>query len=93
MTEKKDIKDFINKPFSKHSLDTLKILNQIRSRPNKNKYCLICIEPYKVWQLAKLTGKRGEPAKPIKNKYFTNLEKAERYVFKLRYKSLKKILK
>ena len=96
---KKDIKlekniiNFLDQPFSKHSLDTLKVLNKLRSTTNKGKYCLICIKPFKIWQLAKLTGKRGKPAIPIKNKFFTNLETAERYVFKLRWKSINKIKK
>ena len=89
----KNIDNFLKKPFSCHNLDTLKILNKLRSTTNKGKYCLICIKPFKIWQLAKLTGKRGKPAIPIKNKYFTNLEVAERYVFKLRWQSINKIKK
>ena len=80
-----NIKKFMNKPFSKHNLETLKILNKIRSAKTKNKYCLICIKPFKLWQLAKMTGKRGYPPISI-NKFFNNLEEAERYVFKIRTK-------
>ena len=87
----KNIINFLNKPFSCHNLDTLKILNKLRSASNKGKYCLICIKPFEIWQLAKLTGMRGKPAVPIKNKYFNDLEEAERYVFKLRWKSINKI--
>ena len=42
---KKDIKlekniiNFLDQPFSKHSLDTLKVLNKLRSTANKGKYC------------------------------------------------------
>ena len=81
----KNIKNFLNKPFAKHNLETLKILNKLRSQNTKNKYCLICIQPFKLWQLAKMTGERGSPPKKI-NKFFTNLEEAERYVFKKRTK-------
>ena len=85
MNKEKIIK-FLNNPFSKHDLETLKFLNKLRSTNTKNKYCLVCIEPFKLWQLAKMTGKRGCPPKPI-NKYFKDLKEAERYVFKLRTKS------
>ena len=81
----KNIKNFLKKPFAKHNLETLKILNKLRSQNTKNKYCLICIQPFKLWQLAKMTGERGSPPKKIK-KFFTNLEEAERYVFKKRTK-------
>ena len=81
----KNIKNFLKKPFAKHNLETLKILNKLRSQNTKNKYCLICIKPFKLWQLAKMTGERGSPPKKI-NKFFTNLEEAERYVFKKRTK-------
>ena len=81
----KNIKNFLKKPFAKHNLETLKILNKLRSQNTKNKYCLICIQPCKLWQLAKMTGERGSPPKKIK-KFFTNLEEAERYVFKKRTK-------
>ena len=87
----KNIINFLNKPFSNHTLETLKVLNKLRSTSNNGKYCLICIKPFEIWQLAKLTGQRGKPAVPIKNKYFTNLEEAERYVFTLRWKSINKI--
>ena len=78
-----NIKKFINNPFSKHNLETLKILNKLRSSNIKNKYCLICVKPFKLWQLAKMTGKRGYPPVSI-NKFFNSLEEAERYVFKIR---------
>ena len=81
----KNIKNFLKKPFAKHNLETLKILNKLRSQNTKNKYCLICIQPFELWQLAKMTGERGSPPKKIK-KFFTNLEEAERYVFKKRTK-------
>jgi len=77
------VSSFLNKPFSKHNLETLKILNILRSAKTKNKYCLICIKPFQLWQLAKMTGTRGNTPKLI-NKFFNNLEDAERYVFKLR---------
>ena len=80
-----NVKKFLKKPFSKHNLETLKILNNLRSVNTKNKYCLICVKPFKLWQLAKLSGERGIPPKKI-NKFFKNLEDAERYVFKLRTK-------
>ena len=82
----KNISDFLNKPFSKHSLDTLKILNKLRSVKTQGKFCLICIKKFKIWQLAEMSGKRGIPAKPL-NKFFYNLEEAEKFVFNLRFKN------
>ena len=89
---KKNIFNFLNKPFSKQSLDTLKILNKLRSVKTKGKFCLICIKKFKVWQLAEMSGERGKPAKPL-NKYFNNLEEAEKFVFNLRFKNINNINK
>ena len=84
---KKDklFKKFFKKPFAKHNLETLKLLNNLRSIKTKNKYCLICVKPFKLWQLAKMSGERGVPPKKI-NKFFKDLEDAERYVLKIRTK-------
>ena len=79
-------KKFLKQPFAKHNLEILKLLNNLRSIKTKNKYCLICIKPFKLWQLAKMSGERGVPPKKI-NKFFKNLEDAERYVLKIRTKS------
>ena len=85
-TLNKNMMNFLENPFTKHNLETLKVMNKLRSVNTKNKYCLICIKPFRLWQLAKMTGKRGHPPKSI-NKFFTNLKDAERYVFKIRNKS------
>ena len=76
---------FLKQPFAKHNLETLKLLNNLRSIKTKNKYCLICINHLNYGNLQKCLGERGVPPKKI-NKFFKNLEDAERYVFKIRTK-------
>lgn len=77
--------EFKAKPIGKHSAELQKILNLFRGEAQKDKYVLVCTEPYKRWALAQLTGVRGEPVR-MTNEVFHSLEEAEWHVFKLRWK-------
>ncbi|MEC9248396.1 MAG: hypothetical protein VX986_05195 [Pseudomonadota bacterium] len=81
------IEEFKKNPVGHHSPPLQKLLNIMRGAPMTNKYCLIVDEPNREWTLAKTTGKPGEAVKPTKRR-FKNLEDAEWFVFKERWKSL-----
>ena len=51
----------------------------------KGKHCLVCTKPGREWRLAQLSGVRGKPVKLL-DKTFDNIDDAERYVFRLRWK-------
>jgi hypothetical protein len=77
--------EFMETPVGIHSAGLQRILNVFRGEPLTGKYVLVEVEPHVKWQLAQLTGQRGAPI-PLLDKFFTDLESAERAVFKLRWK-------
>lgn len=82
------IDEFRQRPIGPHSPNLQRLLNAMRGAPTAGKYCLICTKPYREWQLARLSGKRGVPATPIDGETFTSLEQAEWAVFRRRWKEL-----
>ena len=79
------VDEFMEKPIGHHSPDLQRVLNTLRGVDVKDKHCLICTKPGREWRLAQLSGVRGKPVKLLK-KTFTNIDDAERYVFRLRWK-------
>lgn len=79
------VDEFMEKPIGHHSPDLQRVLNTLRGVDVKDKHCLICTKPGREWRLAQLSGVRGKPVKLL-NKTFTNIDDAERYVFRLRWK-------
>jgi len=53
----------------------------------KDKYVVVCTKPYKEWTLAQLPGQRGKPIRMHKDQVFTDLDDAERAIFKLRWEA------
>ena len=86
--EQRAIAEFRKMPIGHHSTELQVILNELRGLPMENKHCLVCTKPSREWQLAKTSGIRGKPVKMLSKK-FTNLEDAEWYVFKQRWKQLR----
>tara|TARA_B100000809_G_C14822563_1_gene417978 strand:+ start:77 stop:367 length:291 start_codon:yes stop_codon:yes gene_type:complete len=86
--ESRAIEEFRKTPIGHHSTDLQVILNELRALPMEDKHCLVCTKANREWQLAKTTGVRGKPIKMLSKK-FTNLEDAEWYVFKQRWKQLR----
>ena len=86
--ESRAIEEFRKTPIGHHSPELQVILNEFRGQPMEDKYCLICTKANREWQLAQTTGVRGKPVKMLSKK-FTNLEDAEWYVFKQRWKQLR----
>lgn len=83
----RDVVDEFNaKPIGHHSPALQRVLNVIRGQPVADKYVLVCVTPYKEWRLAQLTGERGKPVRLLKDQIFTDLEAAEREVFRRRWK-------
>ncbi len=78
------LNEFNLRPIGKHSQSLQRALNIMRGEPVTGRYVLVILEPYKKWMLGELTGKRGQPVKTHKDKIFTSIEDAERYVFQLR---------
>ena len=81
------IEEFRANPIGHHSPDLQRLLTRMRGAPMADKYCLVVVEPNREWQLAKTTGKAGQPVKLLKQR-FTSQEDAEWYVFRQRWKAL-----
>ena len=80
------VSEFQQKPIGHHSPKLQRVLNVFRGEDAKDKYVLICTKPNKEWTLGLLPGERGEPVKILKDQVFTNVEDAEREVFRRRWK-------
>jgi hypothetical protein len=78
-------REFMAAPVGLHSPGLQRVLNVLRGEPLAGKYVLIEITPHQQWQLAQLTGQRGQPVERL-DTTFTDLETAEREVFSLRWK-------
>ena len=78
--------EFMEKPVGHHSAGLQRLLNLFRGEPLEGKYVLVCAKPHREWRLARLTGIRGKPVEMVGDVRFTDLETAERAVFRLRWK-------
>jgi hypothetical protein len=79
------IDEFRQHPIGHHSPNLQRLLNMMRGAPNAGKYCLICIEPFRLWHLARMTGIRGEPPVLVEGEVFGDLREAEWSVFRRRW--------
>jgi hypothetical protein len=77
--------EFMRVPVGHQSPGLQRVLHVFRGEPLAGKYVLICTKPHKEWQLARLSGERGKPP-TLENKFYSNLEEAERDVFRRRWK-------
>ena len=80
------VEEFNAKPIGHHSPALQRVLNVFRGEPMQDKYVLICTKPHKEWTLGQLSGERGKPVKIFKKQVFTNVEDAEREIFRRRWK-------
>jgi hypothetical protein len=78
-------REFMASPVGLHSPGLQRVLNVMRGEPLAGKYVLVEISPHQQWQLARLTGERGQPV-PLLDTVFTDLLSAERAIFALRWK-------
>ena len=80
------VEEFNAKPIGHHSPALQRVLNVFRGEPMQDKYLLICTKPHREWTLGQLSGERGKPVKIFKKQVFTNVEDAEREIFRRRWK-------
>ncbi|MCV7014394.1 hypothetical protein H7I40_18570 [Mycolicibacterium madagascariense] len=78
-------REFMAKPVGLHSPGLQRVLNVLRGEPLAGKYVLIEVTPHQCWQLARLSGIRGQ-APIVLDTVFTDLLTAEREVFALRWR-------
>jgi hypothetical protein len=78
-------REFLVSPVGLHSPGLQRVLNVLRGEPLAGKYVLIEITPHQQWRLGRLTGERGR-AVDVLDTTFTDLETAEREVFRLRWR-------
>jgi len=77
---------FLANPVGYHSPDLQRVLNVLRGSGPAGKYVLIVREPYRRWGLGRLPGKRGAALEVIQDVEFTDLDDAERDIFRRRWK-------
>ena len=81
-------REYAANPTGAHSPDLQFILQHFRKTPCAGKYVLVALEPHRRWALGTLTGTRGDPVVVDEDTVFTDLERAEAHVFRLRWKAL-----
>ncbi|MBL9034099.1 MAG: hypothetical protein JNN33_04995 [Rhodospirillaceae bacterium] len=81
------VEEFRAQPVGPHSPGLQRILNAMRSAPQAGKYVLVATKPHREWTLGILSGKRGEPVQ-LTSHVFTDLNEAELYVFRARWKAM-----
>lgn len=79
------IEEMRKTPVGHHSPGLNRILTLLRGEPTEGKEVLVIEEPHKTWRLGICSGERGTPIRMTK-KIFHDLEEAEWYVFKRRWK-------
>ena len=80
--------EFSAAPVGKHSPNLQLLLLYMRGAPVKDKHVLVAETPHKSWVLGQLTGIRGNPVRVHPEVRFTDLDEAERHIFRLRWKTL-----
>ena len=80
--------EFLEQPFGYRSPGLQRVLNAMRGQGPAGKYVIVCKEPYRRWQLARLPAKRGEPVIECPGVEYTELAAAERDVFMRRWRDL-----
>ena len=82
------VEAFMNNPRGPHSPELQRLVNKLRFEPTmKDKYVVVCTKPHAEWTLAQLPGERGKPIRMHEGTVFTNLDDAERAIFKLRWEA------
>ncbi len=80
--------EFDRNPVGHHTPPLERLLLRLRGAPTPGKYVLLTLEPHRRWMLARLTGEKSDPVRPLSNQIFTDLHDAERAVFRLRWQAL-----
>lgn len=77
---------FRDAPYGPHGPEMQRIVSILRGPPVKGKYVLVCTKPHREWVLGRLPGAADKPVEILPDHVFTDLEAAEWFVFKLRWK-------
>ncbi len=77
--------EFRKMPVGHHSPGLQRVLNLFRSGPLAGHYVLISLIPYEKWQLARLSGVRGQAPVPVEGAVYDDLRAAEWDVFRRRW--------
>ena len=80
--------EFMADPFGYRSPGLQRVLNVMRSLGPEGKYVILCKEPYRRWQLARLPARRGDAISEIAGVEYGDLATAERDVFLRRWRDL-----
>ncbi|MCG3769261.1 MAG: hypothetical protein JW384_00382 [Nitrosomonadaceae bacterium] len=78
--------EFLANPIGLHSIELERLLLKFRGWPLQNRLVVVCLNPYREWIVARLTGERGKPIEPVDNEVFNSVEDANRSIFRLRWK-------
>lgn len=81
-------REFLAKPIGYHSPGLQRVLNRMRGPHWDFKYVLVVEERHAKWRLGKLPARRGAPVTLVEGVTYTNLEDAERDIFRRRWKDL-----
>lgn len=82
------VEAFLANPRGPHSPELQRLVNELRfDKTMKDKYVVVCTKPHQEWTLAQLPGERGKSIRLHKDQVFTNLDDAERAVFRLRWEA------
>ena len=81
-------REFMADPFGYRSPGLQRVLNVMRGLGPHGKYVILCKEPYRRWQLARLPARRGEPLEAVDGADYGDLAAAERDVFLRRWRDL-----
>lgn len=82
------IDEFMERPRGPYSLELTQLVNRTRLGPIAGRYVLVTVKRHQEWVLAQLPGTRGGKVIFHWDKRFTDLDEAERYVFRLRWQEL-----
>ena len=81
-------REFMAQPIGLHSPNLQRLLRSMRGGPVAGKYALLKSKPGREWMLMQLSGERGKPPKLYEDVVFTDLDEAERHVFRLRWRQI-----
>jgi len=81
-------REFLKQPFGFRSPGLQRVLNVMRGQGPEGKYVIVCKEPYRRWQLARLPAKRGQAITEMPGVEYGDLASAERDVFLRRWRDL-----
>jgi hypothetical protein len=80
--------EFLRDPFGYHTPGLQRVLNVMRSLGPEGKYVILCTEPHRRWQLARLPARRGDAIIALEDIEYGDLASAERDVFLRRWHDL-----